>query len=300
MSAIQCPAVLLTDRVLARAAGSDAAHFLHGVLTCDVEHLENGASRYGALLTPQGKIISDFLLYREGEESFLIDAPQEVAADLLKRLTFLRLRAKVVLERLDEVAVAALLPGQDLPADIQAFPDPRLPALGHRLVLPLEQAQALCGDVQAYETARIALGIPRGGVDFAYNDAFPHEADMDQLGGVDFHKGCYVGQEVVSRMEHRTTARNRLVQVTFPQEAIAGAEIMAADKAVGRTTSAAGHHAIATVRLDRTSAAQAAGTPLLVAGVEVELQRPEWAHFEMEWSRKESPLDLVEKALKGA
>lgn len=298
-AAIQTAAVYLSDRILARAAGVDAAHFLHGVLTCDVEHLETGASRYGALLTPQGKIISDFLLYRESGESFLIDAPEEVAADLLKRLTFLRLRAKVTLERLDDLAVAALAPEHDVPADIAAYADPRLPALGHRLILPREQALALGGDAQAHEARRIMLAVPKGGVDFAYNDAFPHEVDMDQLGGLDFNKGCYVGQEVVSRMEHRTMARNRLVQALFPQVAIAGVEIMAGEKAVGRITSAAGRHAIASVRLDRTGAAQAAGTPLLVDGVEIKLARPEWAHFEMEWTRKESPLDLLDKVRKG-
>ncbi len=293
----------LPDRVLTRAAGADVEHFLHGVLTCDVAHIEPGSSRYGALLTPQGKIISDLLLYRETADSFLIDAPVEVSADLIKRLTFLRLRAKVVFERLDDLVVVARTgAGQtrDEPeAGVVSYPDPRLPALGHRLIVPRAMAEAQHGDAEAYERLRITLGIPKGGVDFAYNDAFPHEADMDQLGGLDFHKGCYVGQEVVSRMEHRTAARNRLVQAVFAERAEAGHEILAGDKSAGRTTSAAGRLAIASVRLDRTSAAQAAGTPLLVNGVEIELVRPQWAGFEMAWARKESPLDVVAQAMKG-
>ncbi len=294
----------LPDRVLTRVAGPDVEHFLHGVLTCDVAHIEIGASRYGALLTPQGKIISDLLLYREAQDSFLIDAPAEVAADLIKRLTFLRLRAKVTFERLDDLAVVACAgrgqarfePGEG----VSSYPDPRLSELGRRIILPGAMAEAQSGDAGAYEHLRITLGIPKGGIDFAYNDAFPHEVDMDQLGGLDFHKGCYVGQEVVSRMEHRTTARNRLVQAVFPHVAEAGQEILAGDKSAGRITSAAGRLAIASVRLDRTSAAQAAGTPLLVNGVEIELVRPHWAGFEMAWARKESPLDIVAQAMKGA
>lgn len=289
----------LADRVLTRAAGPDVEHFLHGVLTCDVAHIAIGASRYGALLTPQGKIISDLLLYREAQESFLIDAPQCVAADLIKRLTFLRLRAKVTFEQLDDLAVVADAGGGQEAHGV-AYPDPRLPALGLRLIVPLAVAQQQPGNAAAYESLRIRLGIPKGGVDFAYNDAFPHEVDMDQLGGLDFHKGCYVGQEVVSRMEHRTTARNRLVQAVFPHIAEAGQEILAGEKSAGRITSAAGRLAIASVRLDRTSAAQAAGTPLLVNGVEIELVRPSWAEFEMAWARKESPLDIVAQAMKEA
>ncbi|MGE4373624.1 MAG: folate-binding protein YgfZ [Xanthobacter sp.] len=290
------PAIHLADRVLMRAAGPQAGHFLHGVVTCNVVDLAQGQARYGAMLQPQGKIIADFLLYREAEESFLLDAPADVAESLLKRLTLLRLRAQLTLERPDDLAVAALLDTQAMPEGAMAYADPRLDALGPRLVMPRATAEALRQDTALYEAHRIRLGIPKGGVDFAYGDAFPHEVDMDQLGGVDFDKGCYVGQEVVSRMEHRSTPRNRIVQALFPQEAIAGGEILAGEKVAGRITSAAGRQAIASVRLDRTGDAQAKGVPLLVDGVEIELQRPAWAHFDMTWTRKESPLDTVLKA----
>ncbi|MDI4658712.1 YgfZ/GcvT domain-containing protein [Xanthobacter autotrophicus] len=285
------PVVYLTDRVLIRATGPEASKFLHGVITCNVQTMAKGDSRYGALLTPQGKIISDFLFYAEGEDVFLFDVPAERAEDLLKRLTFHRLRAKVTFEKADDFAVAAVFGDAGEVPEGALYPDPRLPALGQRLVLPRAAAQALSSDAAPYEAHRIALGIPRGGPDFAYGDTFPHEADMDQLGGVDFKKGCYVGQEVVSRMEHRSTPRNRLVEVRFDTPLAAGQEIMAGDKSVGQILSVTDGRGIATVRLDRANDAKTDGVPLLAGEVPVELRRPDWAVFSMEWEKKVSELD---------
>ncbi|MFG1348488.1 YgfZ/GcvT domain-containing protein [Xanthobacter autotrophicus] len=285
------PVVYLTDRVLIRATGPEASKFLHGVITCNVQTMAKGDSRYGALLTPQGKIISDFLFYAEGEDVFLFDVPAERAEDLLKRLTFHRLRAKVTFEKADDFAVAAVFGDAGEVPDGALYPDPRLAALGQRLVLPLAVAQALSSDAAPYEAHRIALGIPRGGPDFVYGDTFPHEADMDQLGGVDFKKGCYVGQEVVSRMEHRSTPRNRLVEVLFDTPLAAGQEIMAGDKSVGQVLSVTDGRGIATVRLDRANDAKTDGVPLLAGDVQVELRRPDWAVFSMEWEKKVSELD---------
>ncbi|MFG1296791.1 CAF17-like 4Fe-4S cluster assembly/insertion protein YgfZ [Xanthobacter variabilis] len=292
------PVIHLTDRALIRASGAEASKFLHGVVTCNVATMAVGEARYGALLFPQGKILSDFLLYRDGEDSFLFDAPAAQVDDLLKRLTFHRLRAKVAFEKADDMAVAAVFGAGEAAPEGASFADPRLAALGKRLVLPKAAAAALSGDLDVYEAHRIALGIPKGGADFAYGDTFPHEADMDQLGGVDFKKGCYVGQEVVSRMEHRTTARNRLVEALLPAPAEVGAEIMAGDKSIGRLSSVAGNKAIATVRLDRATDAKAEGVPLTIGGAEVELKAPDWAQFPLEWERKVSELDKKFKAAK--
>lgn len=292
------PVVHLTDRALIRASGPEAAKFLHGVITCNVATMAVGDARYGALLFPQGKILSDFLIYRDGEESFLFDTPAEKAEELLKRLTFHRLRAKVSFAPADDLAVAAAFGEAGAVPEAMAFTDPRLAALGHRLVLSRAAAEALSGGLGDYEAHRIGLGIPKGGADFPYGETFPHEADMDQLGGVDFKKGCYVGQEVVSRMEHRTTARNRLVEAIFPGPAELGAEIMAGDKAIGRVSSVAGAKAIATVRLDRATDAKAEGVPLTVGGVEIELKAPDWAEFPLEWERKVSELTKKLKAAK--
>jgi folate-binding protein YgfZ len=167
------------------------------------------------------------------------------------------------------------------------YRDPRLPDLGIRVMIPphlAAEAAAELGadlvDADAYEGHRVALGIPRGGLDFIYGDAFPHEADMDQLGGVDFEKGCYVGQEVVSRMEHRGTARTRVVPVVYDAFAPdAGLAVMAGEKQVGTMGSSAGGRGLATLRLDRVADAVAAGTPLIAGGVEIRPAKPAWARF---------------------
>jgi tRNA-modifying protein YgfZ len=131
-----------------------------------------------------------------------------------------------------------------------------------------------------YEAHRIALGLPRGGLDFAYGDAFPHEADMDQLGGVDFTKGCYVGQEVVSRIEHRGIARTRAVPVAYDGPAPeTGVAVTAGGHTLGTMGSAAGGHGIALLRLDRVADALARGEPLLAGERPIRLVKPDWARF---------------------
>jgi hypothetical protein len=135
-------------------------------------------------------------------------------------------------------------------------------------------------DAAAYEAHRIALGVPRGGLDFAYGDAFPHETDMDQLNGVDFDKGCYVGQEVVSRMEHRGSARNRVVPVAYDGFAPdPGGSVTAGEKQVGTFGSRHDGRAVALLRLDRVADALNAGTPLVAGSATLRLVKPEWARF---------------------
>ena len=133
---------------------------------------------------------------------------------------------------------------------------------------------------EQFEAHRIALGVPRGDLDFAYGDAFPHEADMDQLHGVDFQKGCFVGQEVVSRMEHRGGARTRVVPVAYEGFAPdAGAAVTAGEKPVGTFGSSANGRALAMLRLDRAEDALAAGHPLVAGAVTLSLAKPDWARF---------------------
>jgi folate-binding protein YgfZ len=186
------------------------------------------------------------------------------------------------------MAVMALWGGEPSPRGL-AYPDPRLAELGTRMILLRQDAAKTAFELDAelvdeaeYEAHRIALGIPRGGVDFVYGDAFPHETDMDQLHGIDFDKGCYVGQEVVSRMEHRASARTRIVPVAYeggaPETGIA---VMAGDKSVGTMGSATGGRGLALVRLDRVEDALAKNTPLLAGGVPLRLMRPSWARFAM-------------------
>jgi folate-binding protein YgfZ len=269
-------AAWLTDRSVLRVAGDPARHFLNNLVTAEIDTLAPGQARYAALLTPQGKIIADFLVVAApGEESsFYVDCPSDLAAELLQKLTFYRLRAKVTIERTDLGVLAIWGGGEGIVPPGIVFADPRLPALGKRVLLSPESAGAppLLAE-SAYEAHRITLGVPKGGLDFLYNDAFPHDADLDKLHGVDFKKGCYIGQEVVSRVEHRGTARNRIVAVRFDGAAPpVGADIRAGDKAVGTMGSSAGPIGLAMLRVDRVAEALDAGIGLAAEGIALSLR----------------------------
>ena len=266
-------AAFLADRGVVRVEGEDAPDFLQGMLTNDVVGLAAGEARYAALLTPQGKILFDFLVLRAAgaPPAFLLDCPKALAADLAKRLSIYKLRAKVAIGDVSAgFGIVADWGGAAvLPAEALAYADPRAAALGRRAILPRAAAEAFTeAALPAYEAARIAVGAPLGGVDFAYGDAFPHDADMDLFNGIDFHKGCYVGQEVVSRMKHRGEARKRVVRVRLAGAAPApGTPVTDGALAVGALGAAAGDRALALLRIDRAAAAQAAGRPLEAAGV---------------------------------
>jgi len=255
---------LLDDRGVARVEGPDAATFLQGLVTNDVEKIAVGQSRYAALLSPQGKILFDFLVFRRPEDTFLIDAPADRVGELVKRLGFYKLRAKVSVS--DESArLAVIVAAEGEPRD------PRAPALGRRDIVARETAPTPDPAARAaYEQKRIALGSPKGGVDFAYGDAFPHDANMDLVNGVDFAKGCYVGQEVVSRMQHRGGVRKRILRVRIDGPAPApGAPVLDGQLPVGTLGASAGGEALALLRLDRVEDARQAGRPLSVGGVAV-------------------------------
>jgi len=219
-------AALLPDRGVVKVLGDDARHFLNGLFTTDIAKVTPDNACFAALLTPQGKIIVDFLITEAPSGhggGFLIDCPRALAQSLATKLGFYKLRAKVTVENLsDSLGVLAAWDGDFAMKPDLAFADPRADALGWRILAPSELAQRLADligadlvDAAAYEAHRIATGAPRGGLDFMYGDAFPHETNMDRLHGVDFDKGCYVGQEVVSRMQHRGTARTRTVRVVL-------------------------------------------------------------------------------------
>ncbi len=277
-------AALLPDRGVIRIEGGETArHLLNGLITTDVDKVAPGAARFGALLTPQGKIISDFLITQTGDAAtgdFLLDCPRDLAAPLAGRLNMYKLRARVTIADVSETrAVIAVWDGTPPAQGSVAFADPRGPEIGWRVIVPAGDVaatlQSLGGEVgvEAYEAHRIASGVPRGGADFAYSDAFPHEANMDKLAGVDFGKGCYVGQEVVSRMQHRGTARTRIVRVTYDGAPPApGAEVTAAGKAVGRFGTASQGRGLALLRIDRVGEALEAGAELEAAGVALRIE----------------------------
>ena len=266
-------AAMLEDRGVVSVSGEDATGFLQGLLTNDVERLGPGEARYGALLTPQGKILFDMIAVRApGEEpSYLIDCAAAQAADLAKRLGFYKLRAKVTIVDQSAGRAVAAFWGEMPPRidDGLLFADPRDTRLGWRAILPRPVAAAVgLEHVNEYEGLRIAVGAPKGGLDFAYADAFPHDANLDLLHGVDFDKGCYVGQEVVSRMKHRGTARKRVARVKLAGPAPApGTPVLDRELAVGALGSSSGREALALLRLDRAEEAKAAGRTLSAGGV---------------------------------
>jgi len=272
-----CGPILLADRGVLRVSGPKVETFLQDLVSNDVTTLTPSEGRYAALLTPQGKILFDMIIIttteEDGARAFLIDCVAEQAADLAKRLGFYKLRAKVTIEdRSAQVAVLTYLHGAPQ-IDGIVVRDPRSDALGYRAYVPRAQASAADTNATAYETGRIEAGVPKGGVDFAYGDAFPHEANFDLINGVDFKKGCYVGQEVVSRMQHRGTTRKRIVKVTFSGEAPPpGAEIKAGDILVGTMGSSAHEHGLAMVRLDRVEEAKAAGLAPIAAGTRLDIE----------------------------
>jgi tRNA-modifying protein YgfZ len=275
----------LLRRAVVAVGGPDAEHFLDGLVTNEIAAIPVGGAGYGGLLTPQGKILFDFVVFRDGER-FLFDLPKSAVADFAKRLGFYRLRAHVEIIDLSASHRVAAAWGNRLPPRVKGIiaADPRLRALGYRMIVPAEGTIAADGYARsnevAYDEHRIALGVPEGVLDFPYGDTFPHDADMDQIHGVAFDKGCYVGQEVVSRMEHRGTARRRIVHVRAASPIPpAGAEIRAGDKPVGTIASSIDHAGLALVRLDRVKEAVDADVPLLARGMPVEIEIPDWARF---------------------
>ncbi|WP_316230846.1 folate-binding protein [Bradyrhizobium sp. SZCCHNR1051] len=281
-------ATFLDDRGVVQVSGDDARKFLNGLFTTDVTKLAPGEARFGALLTPQGKIIVDFLVAQvpatDAGERFLLDCPRALAQALTDKLNLYKLRAKVaVSNRSGELGVIAVWDGAIGATPEPSFVDPRHERLGARVIAPQEALAEIAArlgaeivDSDAYEAHRIDCSVPRGGLDFMYGDAFPHETNMDRLHGVDVGKGCYVGQEVVSRMHHRGTTRTRAAKVLLdgpsPEP---GTPILAGDKSVGTMGSAAAQKGMALLRIDRAAEALEAGTPLTAGGLVLRIADPD-------------------------
>jgi tRNA-modifying protein YgfZ len=280
-------AAFLPDRGVIKISGEDARNFLNGLVTTDVDLVRPGLGRFGALLTPQGKIIVDFLITEAPAGhggGFLLDVSRALAQGLADKLKFYKLRAKVTVENLsDSMGVLAAWEGEPAMKPDLAFADPRNDMLGWRILIPEELKQKVADVIgaelvesDAYEAHRIISGAPRGGLDFMYSDAFPHETNMDRLNGVDFDKGCYVGQEVVSRMQHRGTARTRTVKIIledFSPEV--GLPVMAGDKQIGTIGSTSGKYGLALLRVDRAAEALEAGAIFTAGGLPLRIAEPD-------------------------
>lgn len=286
----------LSDRGVLRISGEDATSFFQGLITNDIAKLDTAGALYTALLTPQGKILFDFFLVRvedgSADASFLIDCASAHAADLAKRLTFYRLRAAVEVENLSEThGVIADWGDADAPEVEGAvvYADPRVSEIGRRIIAPVDTLADFApapdspgGAEDRYHALRISCGLPDSIRDIGSGEMFPHECNLDQLGAVDFKKGCYVGQEVVSRTEHRGTARKRVLPIRTDGAApVSGDTISADGKPVGTVLSESGGHALAIVRLDRAGSALEGGHVLEASGGTVHLLRPAWVHYDV-------------------
>ncbi|CDZ52802.1 YgfZ/GcvT domain-containing protein [Neorhizobium galegae] len=266
------PAAFLPSRSLIRLTGKDAQDFLQGLITTDIDSLPEGEARPGALLTPQGKILFDFLVWREGD-GFLIETETTQREALMRRLTMYKLRAAVDITVGPEDGITVFW-GDD--SGKGSVKDAAFAKAG----IPLARALGKLDDgpEETYHALRVEAGISISGHDYALQDAFPHDVLLDQTNGLSFRKGCYVGQEVVSRMQHRGTARRRVVIVSGEAALPAsGTEIVAGGKPVGTLGSVAGNKGLAIVRIDRVGDALARGVPLSAGDVTVSLALPAWS-----------------------
>ena len=270
--------VALKDRALVRIAGEDAEALLQDVISCDVVELPPGCARPGALLTPQGKILFEFLISRSGENGFLLELRSETVDGFVQRMTLYKLRAKATIEKVDGLAVQACWDGEQ---DEDFLMDERF-ADGTAVYRVYGETRGDNATPEQYERLRIESGVPEAFSDYELSGAFPHDVLMDLNNGISRDKGCYVGQEVVSRMQHRDTARRRVAQVSADGPLPAsGTSIEAGGRPVGKLGTVIGNVALALVRTDRVASALDKDLPITVGNVTLRLTLPAWTglHF---------------------
>ena len=282
------PTARLANRTVIQVAGPDAEHFLQNIVTTDLDKLHEGEARPGALLSPQGKILFDFLISRAGGDALLLDTRADAADDFLRRLTLYKLRAKLDISQQDQMLVSASWQEEsdDSETDSTAsqtdstwLRDTRFPPEA-RVTRCYGAALPADATMTDWDVLRVRHGIAESGADYALGDAFPHDVLLDQTGGVGFRKGCYVGQEVVSRMQHRGTARRR-VMIARGEAALppSGTEVQANGRAIGAIAGGIGRHGLAVMRIDRVKDALDAGHAVTAEGVPLTLSIPDWAGY---------------------
>jgi tRNA-modifying protein YgfZ len=293
--------VLLEDRGVLAVSGVDRRAFLQGLVSNDVDRVGPHQARYGALLTAQGKYLHDFMI-AEWSETILLDAEAQRLADLKRRISIYRLRAKVAIDERSDLAVAAVLGdgafvALDLPAEPGAartfamgiaLVDPRLAALGARCILPRESARSVLLEAgfaeagfAAYDRLRLRLGVPDGSRDLVLEKSILLEAGFDELNGVDWNKGCYIGQELTARTKYRGLIKRRLVAVAIDGPAPAVGTIVTVDgRDVGEMRSSNDGTGLALLRIEAVL-----GNQQLVAGDAVIIPRiASWMRFDSDGS----------------
>ena len=291
--------VVLGDRGVLALHGVDARPFLQGLITNDVDRVREDQAAYGALLTPQGKFLFDFFIAQDGDR-LLLETERTRLGELQRRLMLYRLRSKVEIEDLsDDLTIAALI-GQDVAGLLDlpeqpgacrvldqglAFLDPRLVQMGARALLPARQAGTILAKLgvpelerAAYERLRLGLGVPDGSRDLVVEKATLLESGFEELNGVDFAKGCFVGQELTARMRYRGLVRKRLLPVTFKGPAPAsGTIVRLGEREAGEMRTAIDGHGLALLRLEQVAKAKEAGVPLIAGETEIVPVAPDWA-----------------------
>ncbi len=291
--------VTLSDRGVVALRGSETRAFLQGIVSNDVSRVTPAQAIYAALLTPQGKFLFDFFI-AEHAGDLLLEVERARLPQLVQRLVMYRLRSKVEIEDASERFAVTALFGDDIAGKLDldaapgtcralagglAFIDPRLATLGARALLPGGQVEATFqalglepGSPEAYEELRLRQGVPDGSRDLVVDKSTLMESGFDELHGVDFKKGCFVGQELTARMKYRGLVRKRLMPVILkgptPEP---GKPILLDGREAGEMRSATNGRGLALIRLEHL--AKAEGKPLLAGDTEVVPERPEWASF---------------------
>ena len=278
----------LSDRGLVKIYGSDCSDFLQNLISCDIQKVESVGPQYGALLSPQGKLLFDFIII-QSQDYFLFDIQRSLVSDFIKKMNMYKLRANVDVEDLsNKFAVIGIWNVDEEPDWVETpFLDPRYRQLGYRVFLEreklprfLSQSSVEITSLDDYNQHRIELCIPTGVNDFDYGTVFPHDINMDYLNGIDFSKGCFVGQEVVSRMRHRGTARRRCVSVLSTDSPLkTKVEISADGKNIGMVGSTSKNLGIAIIRLDRAKLAFDEAIKFIADGIEVKFKQSKWTDF---------------------
>lgn len=261
------PALTLSDRRIVRITGEDATHFLERLITTDVEKIAKGELLPGALLSPQGKVLFDFLIGRI-DNGYIIDMSVKLAESFRKRLSLYKLRSKVEINESPESVInVSWQKDSSFSQNDSTFADKRFPdneKVFRRLSLGTPPALCSKDALDQWNLLRIKYAIAESGYDFTPGDVFPHDINFDQIGAISYKKGCYIGQEIVSRMHHRATARRRMLVVKSNNNLPPAGAIETDGKMIGNLGTVVGKNASAIVRIDKVKAGLDKHTPFTV------------------------------------
>ena len=264
--------ISLSSRCVYKATGNDVVPFLNKVLTCRLDNMADPDCRFGALLTPQGKILTDLFVFRKADV-FWLDLPVSTAQDTIKRLTMLKLRADVTFEAAPEKKVVTAKSAFPVQTSEDLFvPDPRSP---EHLFRGIRSDETITADESAWTSLRTQFALPECSLDYEPATAFPADVNMDLLNGVDFKKGCFVGQEVVSRMKRKTIVRKRTIIATGPTGVSPKDELVSGESKLGEVLCWSGDAGLVLTRLDRLSADNGELRPVEINGQTANIQIPD-------------------------